>query len=166
MTDEAQQPEEQSEEHAPGNGNAYDTKFVTIMVTGSRSWKYKPFLWDILDQYKRVVENLGCTLIVIQGGAEGADNFARQWCNNRGVLTAEINLRSQRFWQRYGRAAGHVRNAAMLHFEPEVVIGFNMGTPGTRGTLAAANSRKIRTMEWLEKDAVAWEKQQKELEGE
>lgn len=64
---------------------------------------------------------------VIHGGANGADQIARQWATVRGVECVEYVAD----WKRHGRAAGPVRNQQMLDDgKPDLVMAF----PGGRGT--------------------------------
>ncbi len=64
---------------------------------------------------------------IVQGGANGADQMAREWAKNFAmeVLTENAD------WQKHGRAAGPIRNQAMLdNHRPSFVVAF----PGGRGT--------------------------------
>lgn len=64
--------------------------------------------------------------MLIEGGALGADRLAQQWAGEMGIHYATVNAH----WEKYGKAAGHRRNAAMLTLQPEGVVAF----PGGRGT--------------------------------
>jgi hypothetical protein len=63
---------------------------------------------------------------VMQGGAPGVDEFARQWARHN-KLPVWV---SRADWLKHGRAAGPIRNARMLEWMPDKVIAF----PGGRGT--------------------------------
>lgn len=66
-------------------------------------------------------------LTIIEGGASGADNFARLWAEFRGVPCETYRAD----WSAHGRAAGPIRNKQMLdEGKPDLVIAF----PGGRGT--------------------------------
>lgn len=64
--------------------------------------------------------------MVIEGGARGADELARRWARNNGVHSATVPA----LWTAKGKAAGHLRNEAMLALVPDAAIVF----PGGRGT--------------------------------
>lgn len=65
--------------------------------------------------------------MVIQGGANGADRLARWWATFNHVEVETYTAQ----WQRDGKAAGPIRNQAMLiNGRPDLVIAF----PGGRGT--------------------------------
>lgn len=67
---------------------------------------------------------------VVHGKARGVDEIAAQVAADWGWLIHEFPAN----WERYGKAAGHVRNAAMVHhpFGVDICLGFPM--PGSRGT--------------------------------
>lgn len=66
-------------------------------------------------------------LVVIQGGATGADSLARAWAAENAVecITEAAD------WKTHGKAAGPLRNQSMLtKHKPDAVLAF----PGGRGT--------------------------------
>lgn len=66
-------------------------------------------------------------MLVIQGGATGADRIARVWCEHNFVQYANYAAD----WNAHGKAAGPMRNQRMLdHGKPDIVLAF----PGGRGT--------------------------------
>lgn len=70
---------------------------------------------------------------IVNGGARGADvmssSYAEQYAIPVVVYPAE--------WDKYGKGAGHIRNARMLqNYKPDLVVAF----PGGKGT---ANMIKI-----------------------
>lgn len=70
-------------------------------------------------------------LVIIQGGARGADLIARDRC-------AYHDIKFQTFpaeWDRYGKAAGPIRNQQMLdEGKPDCVIAFHDDIENSRGT--------------------------------
>jgi hypothetical protein len=66
-------------------------------------------------------------LVVIEGGAKGADTIAREWARERGLHVQEYLAE----WAKYGKRAGFLRNERMLREgKPDAVIAF----PGGSGT--------------------------------
>jgi hypothetical protein len=93
---------------------------LRILVCGGRNYANIDKLFEILSEYYRP--------IIIQGGARGADFLAKHYAcqNNLNLITFNAN------WDKYGKAAGHIRNKQMLEEgKPNLVIAF----PGGRGTL-------------------------------
>lgn len=64
---------------------------------------------------------------VIEGGMSGADDVARDWAGDR----RRGHLRMEADWDKYGRAAGPRRNAAMLREHPVTRV---ICAPGGDGT--------------------------------
>lgn len=65
--------------------------------------------------------------VLIHGGADGADDLARQWAENYYISTWCFPAN----WCRHGEAAGPMRNLAMLsEGQPSLVVAFP-GGPGT-----------------------------------
>ena len=64
--------------------------------------------------------------IIIEGGARGADSLARGWAVENGVHYAEVPA----LWDSFSKAAGGLRNSAMLLLRP----GYCLAMPGGSGT--------------------------------
>lgn len=90
-----------------------------VMVTGSRKWTTTKKIFDVLDELN--------PLIVVHGGADGADNIAHKWCKKRG-RQAWVWFPD---WDK-GKGAALDRNVSMLELGPNVVCAFPM--PDSRGT--------------------------------
>lgn len=96
---------------------------MRVLVCGGRNY------WD-RDRVSAVLLKLNGEIgieCLIEGGARGADQLARQWAYAQ-------NIPSQTFeadWENQGSFAGPMRNARMLdEGKPDLVIAF----PGGRGT--------------------------------
>lgn len=91
-----------------------------ILVCGGRSFFDYKKICQILDQF------ISEEVIIIHGGASGADALANIWAitNNKEIREYKAN------WDKYGKAAGPIRNSKMLEENPNIVIAF----PGGRGT--------------------------------
>lgn len=87
---------------------------VVAVVTGSRHWTDKAALVEILDELKPVM--------VIQGGAEGADIMAREWADVTGTPCVEVPA----LWRGHGKAAGPKRNVLMLRVAQVLAAARNM----------------------------------------
>jgi predicted Rossmann-fold nucleotide-binding protein len=94
-----------------------------VIVCGGRKYADRARLFAEMD---RLAEVHG-PLIVIQGGATGADALAREWARQR---RAEI-VTMPAEWEKHGPSAGPIRNQRMVDFcHPDGVVAF----PGGRGT--------------------------------
>jgi hypothetical protein len=85
------------------------TRRVAILVTGSRDWTdivaLSRALYEIMP-----VRGSGAFVLVIHGGARGADHIAADSAVRLGFETLEMPAQ----WDRDGKSAGHKRNAAMV----------------------------------------------------
>jgi predicted Rossmann-fold nucleotide-binding protein len=91
-------------------------------VCGGRDYDDSTLVHKVLAMFH---DNGGVSL-VIEGGAHGADALARQWAMSKKVHCATVPA----LWNSHGKAAGPLRNKAMLLLSPNQVIAF----PGGRGT--------------------------------
>ena len=90
-----------------------------VLVTGGRNYINKKLIHDTLD-------SLNITML-INGGASGADNIAKSWCEAKGIHTATIPA----LWHNYGKRAGYLRNVAMTLLGPKLCVAFE-GGKGTK----------------------------------
>ncbi len=96
---------------------------MRVLVCGGRDYADYDAVAQELDDYRKRVSHL----VIIQGGASGADALAREWCARSFVDYHNFPAD----WRRHGRSAGPIRNAKMIaEGRPDVVIAF----PGGRGT--------------------------------
>lgn len=94
---------------------------LRVIVCGGRDYRNAAFIWRTLDALHAEEPFTA----FIQGGARGADRFAKDWARTKPEL--------QRFeckaeWTKYGDAAGPIRNSRMLEWKPDLVIAFPGGT--------------------------------------
>lgn len=91
---------------------------MRLLVFGSRTFSAKDFLFEVLDTF--VAAGVGPET-VIEGEAPGADSLGREWAEARGIEVIKFPAD----WEKYGRAAGPIRNKQMLvEGEPTWGIGF------------------------------------------
>jgi hypothetical protein len=103
---------------------------VKVLVTGGRSFSNRTLLFAVLDGLH--ADHVFTTLI--HGGASGADRMAGEWAASRCIPVEAYPAD----WQKYGRAAGPIRNQRMIDRKPDMVVAF----PGGRGT--ADMVRRVR----------------------
>ena len=97
---------------------------MRVLVCGGRDYPEFGTVWEAL---QRLHER--CPVdVLIEGGATGADHWARKWAKcQHGVEVLSFPAD----WRLYGRGAGPMRNQRMLdEGQPDLVIAF----PGGRGT--------------------------------
>jgi hypothetical protein len=96
---------------------------MRVLCCGDRNWT----------DYNKIYHRLAMLPLdtqVIEGEARGADSLSRIAAQRLGftVLPFPAN------WEKYGRAAGPVRNREMLKQLPELVIAFHSNLAQSKGT--------------------------------
>lgn len=123
---------------------------MRVLVCGGRFYTNKRLVWEKLDA---LYLNSTGKFVVIEGGADGADYFARQWVRKRkleGESVEGITVHAD--WKLHGRKlAGGIRNQQMLdEYHPELVLAFP-GHKGTKDMISRAMKAKVRiikTEDW------------------
>jgi hypothetical protein len=122
--------------------SCYDKQgsLTIILVTGDR--KFNDY-----EEYKlvdRAIKNRKPDCVV-QGGASGADEMARQVCEKRGIPCFTCHA----WWNFFKRAAGPIRNGWMLKFLHHIdeVLAFHNNikeSKGTKNMIDQAKKKKIK----------------------
>lgn len=106
---------------------------MKVLVCGGREW----FDWKTLE--RRLLE-LPAETTIIEGGAEGADAFARMFAQGRKWPYMEFKAN----WKAYGRSAGPIRNRKMLDEKPDLVLAFHNDYEHSKGTKDCVEEAKRR----------------------
>lgn len=111
-----------------------------VLITGSRRLADPQ---GVREAIRRVIEKLPDDTVIIEGGAQGVDTFARWEAGRRGLWVVTVPVEKSH-WGKHGRSAGFRRNRVMLDLEPELVIAFHDGVSrGTQGCIDEARRRSI-----------------------
>lgn len=105
-----------------------------LLVTGSRKHRDREFIYSILDPFRLLL--WPNNLMIIEGGAKGADRICREWAEQYGIpfKTFEAD------WDRYGKAAGGIRNTEMVEYGADRCVGFPL--PSSVGTYDCASKAR------------------------
>ena len=112
---------------------------MRVLICGSRGWHQAGPIGELLDT---LLAEHGASLVVIHGGAKGADSLAHAEASRRGIRT--IVEKAQ--WNRYGNAAGPIRNQKMLNdHRPDAVHAFRSEgkSSGTDDMVARARRARV-----------------------
>ena len=114
-----------------------------VLVCGGRDYADTPTMYRVLDD---LLSEHG-SLVVIEGGARGADALAEAWTRNNNAPHNVGHLQFPADWKKHGKGAGPIRNHQMLtEGKPDMVLAF----PGGRGTahmVGIARAAGIATVE-------------------
>lgn len=113
---------------------------MRILITGDREYNRKSVMRRALEQYDPATD------VILHGGARGADSLG-------GIVAKELGFTVEppymADWQRYGRAAGVIRNREMLDTCPDLVIAFHDDLDNSKGTkdcITEARKRGIKVI--------------------
>lgn len=115
-----------------------------VLICGDRYWSKSS---SIRREIERLIKVAGRAdkLLVIHGGARGADSIAGQEAQELGVHTAQVDA----LWDSYHRGAGPKRNAVMLTLDPDEVVAFHPDIESSKGTkdmMSRAKRKGTKTM--------------------
>lgn len=103
-----------------------------VLVCGDRHYKDRDKVFHVLDVFHA---KIGPSMMIISGGAEGADEFAREWAVSRKVDHQIYYAK----WALFHKAAGPIRNRRMAKKKPRLVIAFHPNLDESKGTRDMVN---------------------------
>lgn len=104
---------------------------MKLLACGDRNWTRYEQLCVVLNEIAiDLIAQDGKPLVVIEGGAPGADTCAWNWAMERGYEVIHCPAE----WDRYGKSAGPRRNQVMLDKCPDLVVAFHADLEHSRGT--------------------------------
>lgn len=104
---------------------------MKLAVIGSRSFTdYELLAKVILENF----DNISC---IVSGGAVGADALAKQYALDQGIEYLEYKPD----WNKYGRAAGVVRNTEIIKDCDAVIACWDGSSKGTKDTIKKAKKQ-------------------------
>lgn len=111
---------------------------MRILACGDRDWTDEALVRQVLESY-------GPSVLVINGGARGADTCAKDAARSLDLNCITVHAN----WKLHGKAAGPIRNQQMLDDgKPDLVIAFHddLGrSKGTNDMLSRAEKANIPT---------------------
>ncbi len=117
---------------------------MRVLVCGSRDFGDRAAVFNELDRLHCEAAD-GITLVV-NGGASGADKWARDWADERRVACDTFPAD----WKRWGRSAGPRRNQLMLTAgRPDLVLAFPGGA-GTQDMVDRATRAGFRVQHYVQ----------------
>ena len=103
---------------------------LRVLVTGSRNWTDEPHrtIANDIGRICEAAERAGREVVLVHGGARGADTIA-EWCALHEGATIEEHPAD---WAKYEKRAGTPRNAAMVALGADLCLAYPL--PDSRGT--------------------------------
>jgi hypothetical protein len=102
---------------------------MKLAIIGSRGYNNYEQVSAILNEYKSQV------VLVISGGAKGADTLGEKWALENNIET----LIFPADWDKYGKRAGYIRNEDIVKNCDFVIAFWDGKSKGTANSIALAN---------------------------
>ena len=102
---------------------------MRVGIVGSRGFRPRWRVWEVVD-------GLPSHATVVSGGARGPDTWAAERAVERGLVVVVHPAD----WDRYGRAAGPIRNAELVADVDTLVAFFDGKSRGTSDVIAKAQA--------------------------
>jgi hypothetical protein len=117
---------------------------LRVLVCGGRDYYDRGKVYQVLGSLRQQYGNLH----LIQGGARGADEMARDWWQSHWGQGREGTMDNYPpNWGAHGRAAGPIRNQQMLEeARPDLVVAFP-GGKGTRDMVTRSRAAGVKVLE-------------------
>lgn len=115
-----------------------------LLVVGSRTFDDYDTMAKVMNENTPELEDL----VIVEGGAKGADSMARAWANCCGVAFKEFKPN----WGKYGKAAGLYRNIEMVEFIREnggrALYFWDGKSKGTKQCIDSAKKLEVPVRVW------------------
>jgi hypothetical protein len=117
-------------------GNIKIMPVVNIAIVGSRDFTdYELFKTKV----NYLLKNLENEIIIVSGGAKGADSLARQYAQEKNYKLIEFIPD----WDTHGKSAGFLRNKEIIN-QADMCIAFSINdSAGTASSIKLAEKKKI-----------------------
>jgi len=116
------------------------SRYLKLIVAGSRDWPWRQYIFDALDHYtknypKEYIE-------IVDGGALGADRCGRDWAIERGIKYKTMNAD----WDGLGMRAGLERNTQMAEYANAAIVFWNGKSTGSADMIRKASMAGMRVV--------------------
>lgn len=108
-----------------------------VIIAGGRDFTDYGFLVETMDY---LLSEVNESITVVCGKARGADTLGEQYAKERGYSVKYFPAD----WDRYGKAAGYIRNEEMAENADALVAFWDGKSRGTRNMIEIAKERGLR----------------------
>lgn len=110
---------------------------LRFVIAGSRHFNDYKRLKNELDIIFRFY-NVKAEITIISGGCRGADALGERYARENGIPLEIFEAE----WDKYGRAAGPIRNEKMVEYSSAVICFWDNKSRGTFSLIKLANKHK------------------------
>ncbi len=112
-----------------------DPEVARVIVAGSRGITDRSLVFSKIEAFtKRLWRFSGFE--IVSGLASGPDSLAIEWAEWAGFAGSVVRFPAE--WDRYSKAAGHIRNAQMAWYATHLVAFWDGDSPGTKNMIETA----------------------------
>lgn len=110
-----------------------------LIIAGGRDFNNYLVAYSVIDRIVVEILENGDNLVIIEGGAKGADRIGREYAQEHGIpfITKEAD------WFTYGRAAGPIRNEIMAKMGTDLIAFWDGQSRGTKHMIKTAESANL-----------------------
>lgn len=110
-----------------------------VIVAGTRTFDNYPLLRDKLDVLLANKVKSGSKIVIMSGGATGADRLGEWYAKDRGFECRIVRAN----WDGHGKRAGPMRNEQMCLMANAAVAFWDNTSPGTRDLIERAKKKGL-----------------------
>ena len=111
-----------------------------VIIAGTRDFTDYDLLKNYCDYMLSKKAESGEEIVIISGGASGADALGEQYAKERGYKI----LRYPAQWKKYGRQAGPMRNREMADNADALIAYWDGESRGTKNMIEEAKKRGLQ----------------------
>lgn len=110
---------------------------LKVIIAGCRDFSDYALLCSFADQVLAGAEDIE----IVSGGARGADALGERYARERGYALKVFPAD----WDKYGRAAGPIRNGQMADYADALIAFWDGKSVGTRNMIRQAREKGLKT---------------------
>lgn len=110
---------------------------MKVIIAGGRDFDDYGLLKHICDH---MLQNHKEDLIIVSGCARGADTLGEQYAKDNGYLIKPFKAN----WDKYGKAAGHIRNSQMAEYADALIAFWDGSSKGTKNMIDQAYKNTLK----------------------
>ena len=116
-----------------------------VIIAGSRGFNDWLLMWEFLE--RKIEPFIFFTLAdkvteIVSGTANGADKLGERYAKAKGLPVKRFPAD----WNRYGKAAGHIRNKRMAEYADACVVFWDGESRGEKNMIDCARELNVPTM--------------------
>ena len=117
----------------------YFQMMIKVIIAGGRDFNNYIYLKSRCDFFlERFIDNQE-EIIIVSGGAKGADRLGEQYARERGFEIKHFPAD----WNGLGKGAGHIRNGEMANYSDCLISFWDGKSLGTEGMISKARKKEL-----------------------